>query len=233
METLQAEFHFPVYSIGPAIPYLSTNKDENNHLEWLNSQPKGSVLYISLGSFLSVSSAQMDEIATGLCLSDVRFLWVARAEASRLKESCGQKGLVVSWCDQLKVLMHPSVGGFWTHCGWNSVLEAVFAGVSMLTFPLFLDQVPNSRQIVEDWKIGKWVNKEMKSSNLMKREEVAEFVKDFMNLESDEGKEMRKRGKELRDLCYRAIESGGSSDRNLDVFLEDIKRHHQCFQAGD
>ena len=96
----------------------------------------------------------MDEIAAGLRNSGVRFLWVACGEASRLKESCGDLGLVVPWCDQLKVLCHSSVGGFWTQCGWNSTLEAIFAGVPMLTFPLFMDQVPISRRIVEDWKIG-------------------------------------------------------------------------------
>ncbi|PQQ06560.1 hypothetical protein Pyn_40437 [Prunus yedoensis var. nudiflora] len=151
-DSLQAEFPFHVYPIGPAIPYLelehncSASAADNaiDYLKWLDSQSKGSVLYISLGSFLSVLSTQMDEIAAGLRNSGIRYLWVARGEASRLKESYNDEmGLVVPWCEQLKVLCHSSVGGFWTHFGWNSTLEAVFAGVPMLTFPLFLDQLPN------------------------------------------------------------------------------------------
>jgi UDP:flavonoid glycosyltransferase YjiC (YdhE family) len=236
MDSLQTEFPFPVYPIGPAIPYLELEYDSNvtsvstsgnglDYLKWLDSQPKASVLYISLGSFLSVSSAQMDEIAAGLRKSGIRFLWVARGESSRLNERSGDMGLVMPWCEQLKVLCHFSVGGFWTHCGWNSTLEAVFSGIPMLTFPLVSDQFPNSRRIVEDWKIGRRVKREVQGDqSLMTREEIAEIVQRFMDLESSDGKEMRKRVKELRDLCHRAIAKGGSSDRNLDGFISDITK---------
>ncbi|XP_015874644.2 UDP-glycosyltransferase 87A2-like isoform X3 [Ziziphus jujuba] len=223
IDTLQAQLPFPLYPVGPAIPYLelenTSSTSPTDYLQWLNSQPPESVLYISLGSFLSVSSAQMDEIAVGLRSSGVRFLWVARAEACRLKESCGDMGLVVPWCEQLKVLCHSSVGGFWSHCGWNSTLEAVFAGVPMLTFPLFLDQFPNSSQIVHDWKIG-W--KVERDGNWMNREEIAELVQSFMNLESNEGKEIRKRARELSEVCHRAIGKSGSSETNLHAFIRDI-----------
>lgn len=86
------------------------------------------------------------------------FLWVAGGEAARLSESCNgsdDMGLVVPCREQLKVLCHSFVGGLWSHCGWNSTLEAVFSGAPILTFPLFLDQFLNSRQIVEGWKIGR------------------------------------------------------------------------------
>ncbi|XP_004294772.1 PREDICTED: UDP-glycosyltransferase 87A1-like [Fragaria vesca subsp. vesca] len=227
--TLQAEFAFPVYPIGPAIPYLELEYEASSDngldcLKWLDSQPKGSVLYISLGSFLSVSSAQMDEIAAGLRDSGIRFIWVARGESSRLKERCGDMGLVVPWCEQLKVLCHSSVGGFWSHCGWNSTLEAVFGGVPVLTFPLFLDQVPNSRQIVEDWRIGKRVREVQGDESLLTRDKIAKLVRRFMDLESEDGKEMRKRAIELGDLCHQAIAKGGSSDKNLDGFISDITK---------
>ncbi|XP_062086652.1 UDP-glycosyltransferase 87A1-like [Humulus lupulus] len=230
INTLRSEFSFPVYPLGPAIPYLDLHDQHNssstsqNCIQWLDSQPNGSVLYISLGSFLSVSSTQMDEIAAGLRTSGVRFLWVARSEALRLQERSGELGLVLAWCDQLKVLCHSSIGGFWTHCGWNSTLEAVFGGVPMLTFPLFLDQVPNSRQIVEEWKVGLRVKREVGSDEnlIMKRDEIAELVGKFMDFESDVGKEIRKRAGELRDSCQRAIAKGGSSDSNLDAFISDI-----------
>ncbi|KAJ6345620.1 hypothetical protein OIU78_008307 [Salix suchowensis] len=70
-----------------------------NYFQWLDSQAPGSVLYVSLGSFFSISSKQMDEIASGLRNSGVGYLWVARGEALRLKENCGEKGIVVPWCD--------------------------------------------------------------------------------------------------------------------------------------
>ncbi|KAL5817270.1 hypothetical protein ACOSQ3_025648 [Xanthoceras sorbifolium] len=153
MESLQAEFSFSVYSNGPTIPYFqlnqsaSTTTDLNgpNYLQWLDSQLPESVLYVSLGSFLSVSRTQMDEIVVGVRNSGVRFFFVARGESLTLfKDGCGEMGMIVPWCDQLRVLCHSSVGGFWTHCGFNSTLEGVYAGVPMLTFPIFWDQVPNS-----------------------------------------------------------------------------------------
>ncbi|XWS53385.1 hypothetical protein CRYUN_Cryun11dG0152800 [Craigia yunnanensis] len=177
VDTLKAEFPFPVYTIGPAIPHLklgnnsssSLGESELNYLQWLDRQPGNSVLYASLGSYLSVSSAQMDEIAAGLNDSSVRFFWVVRNETSRMKEACSDQGFVVSWCDQLRVLLHPSIGGFWSHCGWNSVREGIFAGIPFLTFPLVGDQKLNSKQVVEDWKIGWRVKKQFPAENLVAR----------------------------------------------------------------
>lgn len=230
---LTATFPSPVYTIGPAIPYQeikynsfgTSNIDKNpDYIQWLDSQPANSVLYISLGSFLSVSSTQMDEILAGLRISGVRFLWVARGEAFRLKEICGNTGLVLPWCDQLRVLCNSSVGGFWTHCGWNSTLEAVFAGVPILTFPLFLDQDPNSNQIVEDWRIGWRVNKEIGNESLLTREEIADLVQRFMDLNSAEGKAIRRKATQVRDVCRGATSEGGSSIINLDAFIGKISQ---------
>ena len=129
----------------------------------------------------------------------------------------------MQWCDQLKVLCHSSIGGFWTHCGWNSTLEAIFAGASMLTFQLFLDQVPNSRLIVEDWKIGWRVNRSTVGNEIsVTKEEISELVQSFMNMESGEGKELRERARALKDICCHAIGDGGSSYTYLDAFLEAI-----------
>ena len=239
-DTLKAIFHFPVYPIGPAIRYMefelehsssiTTTSDNNpDYLKWLDSQSAGSILYISLGSFFVLTDTQMDEFAAALRNSGVRFLWVARGEASRLKESCGDTGLVVPWCDQLRVLCHPSIGGFWSRCGWNSTLEAVYAGIPMLTFPLFLDQVPNSRQIVEDWKIGWRVKRaQVGSEILVTKEDILELVQRFMELENCERKKTWKRARELKNMCHQAITEGGSSHSQLDAFVSDfleVKNH--------
>ncbi|XP_023883239.1 UDP-glycosyltransferase 87A1 [Quercus suber] len=237
-DTMKAIFHFPVYPIGPAIRYMelehssfiTTTSDNNpDYLKWLDSQSAGSILYISLGSFFVLTDTQMDEFAAALRNSGVRFLWVARGEASRLKESCGDTGLVVPWCDQLRVLCHPSIGGFWSHCGWNSTQEAVYAGIPMLTFPLFLDQVPNSRQIVEDWKIGWRVKRaQVGSEILVTKEDILELVQRFMELESCERKKTWKRARELKNMCHQAITEGGSSHSHLDAFVSDfleVKNH--------
>ena len=172
----------------------------------------------------------MDEIAVGLQQSGVRFLWVVRGEAARIKDICGEMGMVVAWCDQLRVLSHDSVGGFWSHCGWNSVVEGVFSGLPFLTFPLVMDQHCNGKLIVEDWKIGWRVRRELGKEVLVKRDEIACLVKKFMDLESNEGNEMRRRARELQEICQQAITKGESSYTNLEAFARDI--HNAAVEAG-
>nr|UHB15570.1 UDP-glycosyltransferase [Paris polyphylla] len=156
IDALRSELSCPLYPVGPSIPYMMLQEnpikplqhdDNPDYYEWLDSQPQCSVLYISLGSFLSVSALQMDEIAAGLMASGARFLWVARECSSRMQEMSSRAGLVLPWCDQLRVLCHPSIGGFLTHCGWNSTLEAVFSGVPMIVFPIFG---------IKLWMAGSW-----------------------------------------------------------------------------
>ncbi|XP_055804432.1 UDP-glycosyltransferase 87A2-like [Solanum dulcamara] len=189
IEALEAETPFPIFTVGPTIPYLDTefktNQPSPNYFSWLDDQPKDSVLYISQGSFMSVSKEQLDEIIAGVHSSGVRTFWVVRDNASLLTDGVGNRGIAVPWCDQLEVLSHPSVGGFWSHCGWNSTKEGAFVGVPFLTFPIGGDQVTNSKQIVEDWKIGWRVNKE--SEKLVKKDEISLLVKSFMDLDSYQG----------------------------------------------
>ncbi|KAL2899259.1 UDP-glycosyltransferase 87A2 [Bienertia sinuspersici] len=209
------------------IPYfnLTNNTTQNRSkycFEWLDSQPRGSVLYISQGSFLSASSDQVQEIIAGIKESNVRFLWVTRDDNSRFKggDDSDNRGLLVPWCDQLRVLCHPSVGGFWTHCGWNSTMEGVYAGVPMLTCPIFWDQFSNSKLIVNDLKIGWRVMKNNQSKT--ERHEIAQLVTKFMDPECNERKEMIRRAKELQDIFNKAIENGGSAASHLDAFINNI-----------
>ncbi|KAL3530933.1 hypothetical protein ACH5RR_010255 [Cinchona calisaya] len=166
----------------------------------------------------------MQEIVAGVLDSDVRFLWIAREDASRLQEGEGSKGLVVPWCDQLKVLCHPSIGGLWSYCEWNSTKEGAFAGVLMLTFPLKWDQFPNSKHIVENWKMGWTVRRN--EEILVTREEISDVLKRFMDLGCDEGKEMRRRTQEIREICRLATVEGGSSQLQIKAFINDITKLH-------
>ncbi|CAL0309661.1 unnamed protein product [Lupinus luteus] len=226
IDILKTKYPFPLYIVGPAIPFFEIdNNDKPDYLQWLDSQPTGSVLYVSLGSYLSVSYEQMEEIVAGVCNSGVKFLWVAREENnSWLNHDCLVNGFVVPWCDQLRVLCHSSIGGFLSHCGWNSVLEATFAGAPILTFPIFFDQAPNSKQIVEDWKVGLH-GKAMVGAKNVRREEISGLVHRFMNSQSNEGKELRKRANEVKGACRRAIVEGGSSMHNIHAFVLDVLQH--------
>lgn len=223
-----------IYPIGPAIilPKLSNNEEKSNecldhepdYIQWLNSQPDKSVLYVSLGSHLLPSREQMEELALGLCASDVSFLFVGRDETSFLKGVCGDnhKSFVVSWCDQMKVLYHKSIGGFLSHAGLNSVLESAFAGIPMLTFPLSTDQPMYSKLIVENWKIGWRLRDKIEKDVLIKREKVQEVVKKFMDFESDEVKEINKNCKEFKEELWIAIAEDSTAERSVAKFLSEI-----------
>ncbi|XP_040380648.1 UDP-glycosyltransferase 87A2-like [Oryza brachyantha] len=236
VDALRQELPYPVFSVGPCIPYISLEaehhhagaEEEAAYMAWLDSQPAGSVLYVSLGSFLSVSPAQLDAIATGLAESKVRFLWVLRgSDAARsgvrdlLREGdAATAGMVVPWSDQLKVLCHPSVGGFLTHCGMNSTLEAVHAGVPMLTLPIAFDQPVVSRLISDEWKVGYGL-REKAGDVVVGQEEIAAAVRRLMGSDAaEEAKETRRRASLMREASRAAAQVGGSSYRGITSLID-------------
>lgn len=51
------------------------------------------------------------------------------------------------WAPQTQILKHPATGGFLSHCGWNSILESVCAGVPILGWPSMAEQHTNARSV--------------------------------------------------------------------------------------
>ncbi|KAJ0977984.1 hypothetical protein J5N97_013458 [Dioscorea zingiberensis] len=219
IDTLKSKLQIPIYCLGNAIPSILDHSTSIHH-EWLDSKPRNSVMYVSLGSYLSTSSAQMDEMVHGLNASGVLFFLVTKEEEfKRFEELCGDSGFVVPWCNQLDVLCHASVGGFLTHCGWNSTLEGLYAGVPMLTFPLVWDQLPNSKLIIDKWKVGLRLKVEGKENDIVGREEIARIACEFMDLKGDQSKELRRRAAEIRDKCRKALGNTGSCSSDLDALF--------------
>ncbi|XP_057526158.1 UDP-glycosyltransferase 13-like [Amaranthus tricolor] len=153
-----------LYCIGPLIANRGDNSGgiRDECLSWLDSQPSRSVVYLSFGSRGVFSKEQLQEIADGLEKSNVRFLWVVRTPASEEKEDnflvpnepnldvilpkgfidrTIDRGFVAKlWVSQIEVLNHDCIGGFVSHCGWNSILEALNAGVPLVAWPLYAEQ---------------------------------------------------------------------------------------------
>nr|CAB3491856.1 unnamed protein product [Digitaria exilis] len=134
--------------------------------------------------------------------------------------------------DLLRVLCHPSVGGFFTHCGMNSTLEAVYAGVPMLTLPITSDQPVNSRLVVEVWKIGYGLKEKANADGLIGREEITTAVARLMSLDTAEAVEMRRRAKLLKDAARATVVEGGSSWSDLTSFISFISTRSLCVRSS-
>ncbi|TKY68850.1 Hydroquinone glucosyltransferase [Spatholobus suberectus] len=205
----------------------------SGRMEFQALKQVGSVLYVSFGSGGTLSQEQMIELAYGLELSNLKFLWVVRAPNNTANAAylgaqkhvdpfqflpCGflertkEQGMVVpSWAPQIQILSHSSVGGFLTHCGWNSTLESVLHGVPLITWPLYAEQRMNAVVLSEGLKVG--VRPRVNENGFVERVDIVEVIKCLM--EGKEGGEMRKRMKELKKAAANALKEDGSSTKTL------------------
>lgn len=134
-----------------------------------------------------------------------------------LKET-KERGLIVPWCSQLKVLNHPSIGGFLSHCGWNSILESISLGIPLLGFPLGNDQYTNCKLLADERKIGLRLKSSNDTEKVIGREEIAEKVRRLM-----EGEELRRTAERLRDVVQMEVKKGGTSNKNLEFVANGLK----------
>ncbi|KAG6425660.1 hypothetical protein SASPL_116105 [Salvia splendens] len=217
----------PIYAIGPLIGVRIRNDAVDECLRWLDSQPSKSVIFLCFGRRGAFSGEQSREIAIGLENSGYRFVWVLRSSGSESEdlesvlpegfvERMGERGRVLkSWAPQKAVLSHSSVGGFVTHCGQSSVLEAVSFGVPMIGWPLYAEQRMNRVFMVEEMKVA--VAVELGPEGFVTAGEVEERVRELM--ESRRGEEIGRRVAELRAAAAAAVGEGGSSVVALDEFI--------------
>ncbi|OEL27745.1 UDP-glycosyltransferase 73C5 [Dichanthelium oligosanthes] len=211
-------------------------------LRWLDGKEPGSVVYVSFGSISQADPKQVVELALGLEASGHPFVWVVRNaggydEAVRaflreLEARVAGRGLLIrGWSPQAAILSHAAVGGFVTHCGWNSTLEAVTAGLPLVTWPHFTDQFLNEKMAVEVLGIGVSVGvkepltyQAVKKEILVGRDVVEAAVRSVMG-GGEEAEGRRRRARALAAKARAAMEEGGSSQANL---LDLVKR----FETG-
>lgn len=150
----------PVFPTGFLPPPVSEDHEDDGDAtwarikEWLDKQRLNSVVYVSLGTEASLLREELAELALGLEKSKVPFFWALRNEPTRseplipdgFEERVGGRGMVhVGWVPQVKILSHESVGGFLTHCGWNSVVEGLGFGRVPIFLPVLNEQGLNTR----------------------------------------------------------------------------------------
>lgn len=222
----------PVLPVG-LLPPAARDDDKDDEAwgpikSWLDDQDQGSVVYVALGSEMRLSEDQLAELAHGLDLSGVPFLLNLRdapgsdsAELpAGLEERVRGRGMVWrSWAPQMKILSHNSVGGFLSHCGWSSSIEALMFGIPLIGLP-FIQQSLTAR-IVGQHQFGVEIPRNEEDGSYT-RDSVANSVKLVM-LEN-EGKKYRDKAKELSPLfCGRELQSG-----YVDKLIDFLKNHEKC-----
>ncbi|XP_028759543.1 crocetin glucosyltransferase, chloroplastic-like [Neltuma alba] len=224
---------FRAIAVGPLVPSILLDGENlwdtrNDYMEWLSSKPESSVIYISFGSLCVLPKRQMEEIARGLIDSGRPFLWSIREEEEQEKvseyaEEMEEKGKIVRWCKQAEILSHKSVGCFVSHCGWNSSLESLVAGVPVVGIPQWADQTTNAKLIEQVWKTGVKVRvtKEEDGAGIARGEEIRRCVEEVMG-NGERGKEVKKKAAEWGEVSREAGKAGGSSDSRLRALLDEL-----------
>jgi len=216
--------------------------NEHHCFKWLDLQQPKSVVYVCFGSICNLIPSQLVELALALEDTKRQFVWVIR-EGNQFQElekwiseegfedRIKGRGLIVrGWAPQVIILSHPSIGGFLTHCGWNSTLEGISAGVPLITWPLFGDQFLNEKLVTHVLKIGvgvgvevpmKW-GEEEKIGVLVKKDDIKRAICMVMDEDGEEAKERRERVSKLSEMAKRAVEEGGSSNLEITSLIQDI-----------
>ncbi|XP_049394595.1 7-deoxyloganetin glucosyltransferase-like [Solanum stenotomum] len=211
----------------PKVDWSNLWRNDSDCIEWLDSRDPASVIYVNFGSTTVMTSRQFEEFGWGLANSMKNFLWIVRPDLVISDDvvplplppeylfHVQDRGKIVTWCDQVLVLEHPAIGGFLTHCGWNSIFESLSLGVPMLCWPFFGDQQTNRMCCCKKWGVGIEIEEDVK------REEIERIVKEVM--EGEKGKEIKRKAMEWKQEIQKAVNpNGGSSYLNLDKLIEEV-----------
>ncbi|KAM5549766.1 hypothetical protein ABKV19_000931 [Rosa sericea] len=232
------------WHIGPVSLFDKAAEDtaaaeQHQCLKWLDSKKPNSVVYVCFGSMINFADCQLLEIAAGLEASGQNFIWVVKKQKKEIEEWLPEgfekrmqgKGLIIrDWAPQVLILEHKAVGAFLSHCGWNSILEGVSAGIPMITWPVSAENFYTEKLVTQILRVGvgvgaeKWVSfvdQSLKSEASVKREAIEKVVTRI--IEGDEAEEMRNRVKALGEMASRAVEEGGSSFSDLTSLIEELR----------
>ncbi|XP_062171364.1 UDP-glycosyltransferase 71K2-like [Alnus glutinosa] len=229
----------PVYPVGPVLdlkgqPHPGLDRAEHeNIMRWLDFQSPSSVVFLCFGSMGSFSATQVKEIAIGLERSGQRFLWSLRPPGlppslpspddilpEGFLERIEGRGMICrGWAPQVEVLAHKAVGGFVSHCGWNSILESLWHGVPIVTWPIYAEQQLNAFEMVRELGLAMEMRLDYRSGgDLVMAEEIERAVSRLM----DGGNEVRKKVKEMGEMARKAVMDGGSSFTSIGQLIEDM-----------
>lgn len=243
----------PVYPVGPVLNLPKEKHPENKEekhekiMSFLDLQPPSSVVFLCFGSMGSFDEKQVMEIAIALEKSEQRFLWALRMRPKAVErrlpadltnpeevlpegflERTKDIGRVIGWAPQMEVLSHLAVGGFVSHCGWNSTLESVWSGVLIGAWPLYAEQHVNAYHMVEELGMAVGIKMDFKldfqgnTSSFVSAEDIESGIRKLMAMEGNEIEGMRKKVMEMKEKSRTAVVEGGSSYIAIGALVNDI-----------
>ncbi|XP_011626569.1 7-deoxyloganetin glucosyltransferase [Amborella trichopoda] len=213
LDAIRERTHCPIYTIGPIASFsqfeskdclksvsMSLGKEEDACVEWLNNKETSQRPFIW-------------DIRKDLVVGESAMLEKEFVEATK------ECGLILSWCNQMKVLPHHAIGGFLTHNGWKSTLDSILNGVPMICWPFFADPQTNCWYVCKELGIGMEIN------NDVKREDVEELVRKLMG--GEKGKELQLKAKKSKVSSKIVVQFGGSSHNNFERLIKEVllKKH--------
>ncbi|KAH7838332.1 hypothetical protein Vadar_025103 [Vaccinium darrowii] len=260
---LRREIGQKVWPVGPILLHVENSVRAGRKagvslekcIQWLDSKPPNSVLFISFGSNNTISTFQMMQLARALEQArNTNFIWVVRPPLEyditaefkaeewlpegfirRVVETQNRGLVCVQWAPQLDILAHKSVGAFLTHCGWNSVLESLSQGVPLMGWPLAAEQFFNAKFLSEEIGVCVEVAKEFNCE--IKCEDLVEKIETVMGEEREKGKEMRRKADEVKEMIRDAMRddeggSKGTSVVSMDEFLNVALSRKENMEIG-
>ena len=231
-----------VYPVGPILS-VSKGPSHDHVIGWLDGQPSSSVLFLCFGSTGCFDDEdQVREIARALESSGVRFVWSLRKPPRKGRmeppsdysygelgevlpegflERTAEIGRVIGWAPQAQILAHEAVGGFVSHCGWNSILESIYFGVPIATWPHFAEQQLNAFQMARELKMSVEISLDYRKDvgSVISAERIKKKIRQLMEKDS----EVRKKVKYASEMSKRALSEGGSSYSHMGRFVHDIQ----------
>ncbi|XP_076890667.1 anthocyanidin 3-O-glucosyltransferase 2-like isoform X1 [Bidens hawaiensis] len=235
----------PEYPVGPILNLdgVAGKADDMDVIRWLDGQPPSSVVVLCFESMGIFNEVQVKEIARGLEQSGHRFVWSLRRAPSLEKSSKGLDdnydgvlpdgflertmgvGKVIGWAPQVSLLAHQAVGGFVSHCGWNSILESIWFGVPTATWPMYAEQKLNAFEMVVelglavDLKLNYKIDMFNPSANtvIVTAEEIERGIKRVM-----EDNKVRAKVIEMSKLSRATMAEGGSSYASVGYLVKEI-----------
>nr|WJH18560.1 phenylpropanoid glycosyltransferase UGT23 [Artemisia annua] len=238
----------PVYPVGPILNLdgVARTSEDKDVITWLDDQPPCSVVFLCFGSMGCFDEVQVKEIAYGLERSGYRFVWSLRRPPlpsqsfkvlpddfadpgavlpdGFLDRTMG-KGKLIGWAPQVSMLAHPAVGGFVSHCGWNSMLESLWFGVPVATWPIYTEQQMNAFEMVVELGLAVEIKMDYKNNVInpegdmviITADEIERGIRQLM-----EDNEVRAKVKAMSKLSRASVTEGGSSYASVVCLIQDF-----------